>query len=398
MADLVPELPPRNQDVDHEQQQPRRNPLQFVRWPIIYKQDMDIELFLRRFQSYVQAIGAEEDEIPNMLITYLDANVLKFVERHLRENITYDELIDVLRRELGIDRANREDYKAKLRRTMRGRTEKIRPFYVKLYDFAQKAYEEQAVRDANLRDAFINNLQDSQISARLREHPEVPNEEILELAVTLMNCKNASLPKQSPLIEANEVEIQGQDSPKIDQIINLLSNLTVDRDVATNNVQNPNQTYEYTGNRISAGLQSNQGDNTTYSGYNNSANNNPSNTQGYYTSGRGAYNTQPTRFNNRSFYNRGRRFAYPQYYNNQSRNLYRPQSQNYRGRSYQQSMYNRSQSYQTRNYNPRYNNRAFNQQNNQYRANSNGQTYNHTQFSPRGYQNVRGNRYRSQSF
>lgn len=222
----APNRPPRQQAAEQVQQHPQRNPLQFVRWPIIYKHGMDMEIFFRRFQSYIQAIGAEEGEIPNMLITCLDDDVLKFIERHLREDITYDELVNVLRRELGIDTANREEYKAKLHRTMRGRNEKIRPFYVKLYDYAQKAYEAQEIRDANLRDAFLNNLQDSQISSRMREHPEMNNEEILEFAVTLMNCKNASLPKQSTILDTNEVHTNDRDYTKIDHIIKLLENLT----------------------------------------------------------------------------------------------------------------------------------------------------------------------------
>ena len=399
MADLPPERPPRVQDADHDQQ--RRNPLQFVRWPIIYKQDMDIELFLRRFQSYVQAIGADVDEIPNMLITCLDDNVLKYVERHLRENITYDELVDVLRRELGIDRANREDYKAKLRRTMRGRNEKIRPFYVKLYDFAQKAYEEQAVRDANLRDAFINNLQDSQISARLREHPEVENEEILELAVTLMNCKNASLPKQSPLIEANGLEIQGQENPKLDQIIDLLGNLTVGMEVSTNNIESPNHAYEYTGNRTSAGLQTNQGNSTNQQNYfNPTPNYSRANGQRFNPSGRGYYNMQSHNYyNNRNSYNGGRRYNNTPYYNNQGSRFFRPQFyNNSRGRGFRQSTFNRGQTNQTRYTTPGPYNRMFNQQGSQYRPNNYGQYFNRPQSSPARYQNFRGNRYRSASF
>ena len=41
------------------------------------------------------------------------------------------------------------------------------------------------------------NFQDSQISTRLREHNELNNEQLLDLAVNLLNCKNASISRQS---------------------------------------------------------------------------------------------------------------------------------------------------------------------------------------------------------
>ena len=249
----VPPVPPRPAAADNAAQN-ARNQLHFMRWPITFKADMDVELFLRRFNSYVQAIGAVADEIPNMLITCLDDEVLRNIERHLREDITYQELVAILRREMGMDRANRENDRAKLRRTMRGRNEKIRPFYVKLYGYAHKAYENQQVRDANLRDAFISNLQDSQISARLRENPQLTNEEVLELAVTLMNCKNASLPRSSNVLDVNVLtsEIEEQDQSKLDQILLLLKSTSVN--AAEQNSPYPSNQYRYSGNRQSAGL------------------------------------------------------------------------------------------------------------------------------------------------
>ncbi|KAL5256508.1 hypothetical protein ACHWQZ_G011677 [Mnemiopsis leidyi] len=185
-----PQLPPR------QRAQPAG--LQLVRTPPILKLSMDLDTYLRRFDAYTQSIGATPDDIPHLLINSLDDETLQYIERHLVENITLPELLAVLRREMGISRLNREDYKAKLRKTLRGRNEDVRSFYSKLWNIAKRAWPDaREVREANLRDVFIGNLQDSSISARLRERPELNNEQLLDFAVTLLNCKNASLSRQS---------------------------------------------------------------------------------------------------------------------------------------------------------------------------------------------------------
>ena len=179
---------------------PRQNrvgaPLQFLRAPPLLRMENDLELYIRRFQSYVDSIGARENEIPHILINCLSDECLLAVERHIRPEITFDELLTVLRRELGIGGQNREESKSLLRKTLRQRNESVRAFYIKLYSIAKKAYpgdELALVRDNVLRDSFINNIQDANISARLRETPELQNEQLLERADLLINCKNASL-------------------------------------------------------------------------------------------------------------------------------------------------------------------------------------------------------------
>ncbi|KAL5258187.1 hypothetical protein ACHWQZ_G012974 [Mnemiopsis leidyi] len=211
MADINAPVPPQDlQAQDRDQQPPllpprnnqnRPNPaLQFIRAPPILKINHDLDTYLRRFDAYTQSIGAAPEEIPHILINSLDDEVMQFIERHLIENITLDELVRVLRRELGFSRVNREEFKTKLRRTLRARNEEVRSFYSKLWTMAKKAYPDNpAVREANLRDAFIANLQDSSISARLRERPEMTNEQLLDLAVTLLHCKQASLSRQADI-------------------------------------------------------------------------------------------------------------------------------------------------------------------------------------------------------
>ena len=198
-----PELPPRVI---------RQNPgLQLIRTPPILKLSMDLDTYLRRFNSYAQSIGATPADLPHLLINSLDEETLQYLERHLGDDITMADLIRVLRREMGISRLNREEYKAKLRKTMRARSENVRSYYSKLWNLAKRAWpDNEEVREANLRDAFIANFQDSSISARLRERPEVDNEALLDHAQTLVNCKNASLSRQT---EVNASLIEPYPSP-----------------------------------------------------------------------------------------------------------------------------------------------------------------------------------------
>ena len=103
----IPALPPRNDQL-------RQHGLQFIRQPPLFKSEMDLGLYLRRFQAYINGINAMPDEIPHILINCLDDESLRSIERHIRDDITYDQLVVILRRELGTDRNSREDFKAKL--------------------------------------------------------------------------------------------------------------------------------------------------------------------------------------------------------------------------------------------------------------------------------------------
>ena len=305
-----PQIPPR---------QNRANPgLQLVRTPPILKLSMDLDTYLRRFDAYTNSIGATPVEIPHLLINSLDDETLQYIERHLVDNITLPELLAVLRREMGISRLNREDFKAKLKKSLRGRNEDVRSYYSKLWNLAKRAWpDNMEVRNSNLRDVFIGNIQDSSISARVRERPEVTNEQLLDLAVTLLNCKNASLSRQSEVNavfgpqsafdQALDVEppVRSPASSsksieqKLDQVIGLLANTTVQNSV-DQNVSSPSSNghgYQYTGDRRSAGL------NTFSRGYNNPRYQGPRNN--YRDNFNPRYTPSPPRFNRQYNQNRG---------------------------------------------------------------------------------------------
>ncbi|XP_063683829.1 uncharacterized protein LOC134818269 [Bolinopsis microptera] len=283
-GEVQPPIPPRQNRVN------QGAPLQFLRAPPLLRMDNDLELYIRRFQSYVDSIGARDNEIPHILINCLSDECLLAVERHIRPEITFEELLIVLRRELGIGGGNREESKSLLRKTLRQRNESVKAFYIKLYNIAKKAYpgdELVLVRDNALRDSFINNIQDANISARLRETPELQNEQLLERADLLINCKNASL-SRTQAVNAVDTAVTpdiNDTTNKLNTIIDLLSVNAISQ-VAPREVQpvNPNTDtpaynnglnlpYNYQGSLVSIGLpninyygqQSNNFDNMAFS-------------------------------------------------------------------------------------------------------------------------------------
>ncbi|KAL5248274.1 hypothetical protein ACHWQZ_G017454 [Mnemiopsis leidyi] len=195
MANVAPEVPPGQGALQNQARNRDIPPLQVFRQPPMLSKDSDIHLYLRRFLAYTDSIGAREDDLVALLVNAASDEVLQKIERHLHDDLTFDELADILKRELGDGLENREEYKSKLRRAMRGRGETVREFYTRIWQLGRKSYPEnidEAIRDNAIRDAFICGFNDPEIAARLREHREMNNEEILELAALLLSCKISS--------------------------------------------------------------------------------------------------------------------------------------------------------------------------------------------------------------
>ncbi|KAL5259656.1 hypothetical protein ACHWQZ_G009937 [Mnemiopsis leidyi] len=220
MANVAPEVPPAGQEALQNQARNRDiPPLQVFRQPPMLSKDSDIHLYLRRFLAYTDSIGAREDDLVALLVNAASDEVLQKIERHLHDDLTFDELADILKRELGDGLENREEYKSKLRRAMRGRGETVREFYTRIWQLGRKSYPEnidEAIRDNAIRDAFICGFNDPEIAARLREHGEMNNEEILELAALLLSCKISS---QSRSATSTVNVIDQNDTHTVDLIV-----------------------------------------------------------------------------------------------------------------------------------------------------------------------------------
>ena len=86
-GEVQPPLPPRQNRVN------QRAPLQFLWAPPLLRMDNDLELYIRRFQSYVDIIRAREKEIPHILINCLSDECHIAVERHINEHLYYCNLL-----------------------------------------------------------------------------------------------------------------------------------------------------------------------------------------------------------------------------------------------------------------------------------------------------------------
>ena len=213
MAEVAPAVPP-NRQRDFA-------PLQVFGQPPLLKKESDIHLYLRRFLAYADSIGAQEDDLVSLLVNAASDEVLQKIERHLHDDLTFDELAEILKRELGEGLENREEYKSELRRATRGRNETVREFFTRLWHLGKKAYpqdQEEAIRNNAVREVFVAGFNDPEIAARLREHAEMNNEEILEFASLLASCKVSS---QSRLTNST-VNACGEQNDETEKITNLL--------------------------------------------------------------------------------------------------------------------------------------------------------------------------------
>ena len=84
--------------------------------------------------------------------------------------------MDVLKKAEGYHANNTDKYITEMSSRKRLKTEKIQDFFVDLSRMAEMAYpgnDNQQVKEANLRQDFMKNINRPLISARLREHPEM---------------------------------------------------------------------------------------------------------------------------------------------------------------------------------------------------------------------------------
>ena len=263
-----PEQPEDNQ----QQPQAARRDLQpqFVRAPPVFKRGKDdLDLYLKRFNAYCGALNCPEGEKANLLISLLDDRSLGAIERNLTPETTFDQLVERLRIVEGYDNNNSEMYIIELRNKRRARNESIRDFHLDLYRLAMRGWpDNQEVREAMIREQFISGIGHEEIAARLREHPELGNEELLNLAITLHACRRAARTNRSSEAAQNinhigrqDVEIHNQPIQRISEtdrnietILNMVERMSGQQ--GSNNAQN-NDTYSYRGPKRTPGIQQN---------------------------------------------------------------------------------------------------------------------------------------------
>lgn len=208
-------------------------PIQTLRIPPVYNPEAhDLNIYLRRFESYCDGLHAHDNDRVHILMSLLPDETLSAIERHIRQDITYAEISNILRHEEGLDNPNREGYITTLRCRRRTKGEHIRKFYHALYKLAKSAYpNDRNQQNIALRECFIGGLNDGNISARLRENVNLGVEELLDLAITLESCRNPTgkievnyVDKPTPTIE--EQGEQGEvTNEKLNAIIHMIGNI-----------------------------------------------------------------------------------------------------------------------------------------------------------------------------
>ena len=287
MEEEQPEVPPR-QDLGEDREQagaqpfpgipaPLAWPLNHMRMPPMYKAGHHLDLYLRRFQGYADAMNIPEQERTNILQYLLDDTTLSAIERRLAPRIQYAELVQILREELGIDTPNREAFVFKLRNRRRGKHEGVREFYQELFQLSKKAYpQDENIANNALRESFIHNLNDTHISARLKEHPEYNNERMLQFATTLEACKTPPAGKGvtfevNETTETTDSELDGGAKGKrksnpindmktmVGMLTKEIQNLSTQNPKPGNGINEDKASYSYNGPKVTPGLGSSSG-------------------------------------------------------------------------------------------------------------------------------------------
>ena len=250
-----------NQQIPLQNAIPRQmTPVQYIKNLPMFKQGSDLLIFLHRFQSYCQALRIPQNMRASLLVAHLDDTALRGISRHLNDNITHEEVIELLKKSQGYAANNTDRHINEMASRKRLRTEKVMDYFVDLSRISELAYpndDQRQVRDANLRQEFIKNINHPMISARLREHPTMPMEELLDLAVLLENCYEASkvpqtqvnfLPDHTEMPNKSENSSEDSTNAKLSNITNMIEALTINQIENQERIEKTEK-YQYSGNR-----------------------------------------------------------------------------------------------------------------------------------------------------
>ena len=207
-------------------QQPPAQPLQHLK---TFKKGKDLLIFLHRFQAYCQALAVPQDMRGTLLIAHLDDKSLRGISRHLNNQLNYDEVVELLKKSLGYTNNNTDQYITQLSERKRLKGEKVMDYFIDMSRISELAYpnpNQQAVKDTNLRLHFIQNINQPMLGARLREHPTLNMDNLLDLATLLESCYDSSGLTTSQ-INSMEVMAHNAVNRKIDRLTNLVEKLAL---------------------------------------------------------------------------------------------------------------------------------------------------------------------------
>ena len=252
----APEIPPRNPT--------QIVPTQFVRAPPTFKTGTDVNIYLKRFDSYAAAINCPEGEKANLLVSLLDDKTLLGIDLQQRPEEDPKDL-ETLKTKIRTAEGwtqNSEKWIGELRGRRRQRGESIWDFHLALHTLAKRAYpHDEIMRTGSLRETFIANLGHPQISARLREKQTFTMPELLDFAILLHNCSEANYKSQVNAAEWDTPTSQDKTVPDLTKTLQEMS-ITLKRltDFQENSQRHQRELekYAYQGSKQSGPTYSNQ--------------------------------------------------------------------------------------------------------------------------------------------
>ena len=206
---------------------------QYIKTPALFKHGNDLDLWMRRLQTYMNLIQCPDNARPQLLLSLLDDRSLAGVERALNRNeeMDYDELVRSLRRSQGYHNHFSEQHVTSLRNRRRLRSESIQDFFVDITRLSKLAYpQNEQLRESNVRECFIANLANNSVSARLREHPDMGMDEMLDLAIIIEGAQIPVRPNvqaQVNMVIDNEQELEKVEPDRIDQLLTMVESLAL---------------------------------------------------------------------------------------------------------------------------------------------------------------------------
>ena len=228
--------PPNQQHLNNQPlpdiQQPPAQPLQHLK---TFKKGEDLLIFLHRFQAYCQALAVPQDMRGTLLIAHLDNKSLRGISRHLNNQLNYDEVVELLKKSLGYTNNNTDQYITQLSERQRLKGEKVMGYFIDLSRISELAYpnpNQQAVKDANLRLHFIQNINHPMLGARLRERPNLNMENLLDLATLLESCYDSSRLTTSQINSVKEMA-HNTINRQIDRLTDMVQNLALCQRIQT---------------------------------------------------------------------------------------------------------------------------------------------------------------------
>ena len=200
----------------------RQAPVQYIKNLATFKNVSDLIIFLHMFNSYCQVLRVPRNMMASLLIAHLCDTSLRGISRHLNDDLTYEEIFELLKKSQGYAKNNTEKQITDMAARKRLKSEKIMNYFV------YQNPEQKGIRDANLCQEFIKSINHPMIAANLNENPNMPMEELLDFAILLESCYKASKVSTN---HVNFLDTNTDDTlnAKIKNLTNLMEKMVVNK-------------------------------------------------------------------------------------------------------------------------------------------------------------------------